>query len=237
MPAIHRYASLPSTMLTASELARAGAEHGTVVVADEQTAGQGRLGRAWHSEAGTGLYATFILRPRVCPESLPLVTLSLGLAAVDAIQIKSGVTCDLRWPNDVLVREKKCAGILAQLCGGVLLAGIGCNVNQREFSSELRDIATSLRMASGQEQSRDELLDRLVESVLAHVDLLITAGKDPVLRAFTQASSYVRGKRVIVEAPERTLTGITDGLDPQGFLWLREDTGKRTLIVAGGVRP
>jgi BirA family transcriptional regulator, biotin operon repressor / biotin---[acetyl-CoA-carboxylase] ligase len=236
MRTIHRFATVESTMTKAAELAELGAAAGTVVIADAQTAGQGRLGRSWHSEPGAGLYLTEILRPRLAPENLPLVTLTLGLATAEAITNVSGVACDLRWPNDVLIGSRKCAGILAQLQDDVLLAGIGINVNHMEFPPDIAHLATSLRLATGQEQSREQLLDALLGSIDTHLETLFRDGREPVLRAFTAASSYVQGRRVIVEQATE-LSGITDGLDPQGFLILRLDNGTRKLILAGGVRP
>ena len=98
-------------MTLASELASAGAVSGTVVGAEEQTAGQGRHGRSWHSEAGSGLYVSIILRRRFTPTALPVVTLALGLAVREAILKTTELACDLRWPNDLLIQSKKCAGI------------------------------------------------------------------------------------------------------------------------------
>jgi BirA family transcriptional regulator, biotin operon repressor / biotin---[acetyl-CoA-carboxylase] ligase len=237
MRTIHRFATVDSTMTKAAELAAGGAESGTVVVADEQTSGQGRLGRTWHSEPGAGLYLTQILRPKLCADSLPIVTLALGLATAEAMASTAGVNCDLRWPNDVLIGSRKCAGILAQLQDDVLLAGIGINVNHTTFPAEIAHLATSLRIATGRGQSIEQLLNALLDSIDSHLDTLFRDGKDPVLRAFTVASSYVRGRRVIVEQGSAELRGTTDGLDPQGFLRLRQDNGTRKLILAGGVRP
>ena len=224
-------------MQVAIELAEKGCESGTVVVAKQQTAGQGRFGRTWHSEPGAGLYMSQVLRLKLCADSLPLVTLALGLATAEAITQIGSVAPDLRWPNDVLLNGKKCAGILVQLVDGVLISGIGINVNHASFPQDLSDIATSLRQATGREHDRDKLLDVLIGSIDDHLDRLMLNGRDPVLRAFSQASSYVRGRRVVVEQNGTELTGVTDGLDPQGFLLLREDNGRRTLILAGGVRP
>jgi BirA family biotin operon repressor/biotin-[acetyl-CoA-carboxylase] ligase len=237
MPEVHRFASVASTMTTAAELARSGAESGTVVVADEQTGGQGRLGRSWHSEKGAGLYATFILRPGLSSDSMPVVTLALGLATAEAMSRTAGVACDLRWPNDVLVNDRKCAGILAQLQETAVLAGIGINVNHTSFPDDIAATATSLRLATGREHSVEALLAALRTAVDGHLDLLRHGGRNELLRAFEHASSYVQGRRVLVDTPDRVLRGATDGLDEQGFLWLRQDDGKRTLIIAGGVRP
>jgi BirA family transcriptional regulator, biotin operon repressor / biotin---[acetyl-CoA-carboxylase] ligase len=237
MPEIHRFESLPSTMLKAVELAQAGCPSGTVVVAAEQTAGQGRFGRSWHSEPGAGLYMSEVLRLKICPDSLPLVTLTLGLATADAIIETAGVAPDLRWPNDVLLNGRKCAGILVQLHDGVLVAGIGVNVNQTEFPADLAATATSLRQCTGRSYDLNKVLDALVSQIEQHLDNLLTNGRESVLRAFSQASSYVRGRRVVVEQNGVEMKGVTEGMDPQGFLFLRQDNGQRTLILAGGVRP
>jgi BirA family transcriptional regulator, biotin operon repressor / biotin---[acetyl-CoA-carboxylase] ligase len=174
---------------------------------------------------------------KICPDSLPLVTLALGLATAEALTNLAGVAPDLRWPNDVMLRGKKCAGILVQLHETVLIAGIGINVNHTFFPPELADTATSLRLVTGREQSSEKLLANLVDAVDEHLQNLLQNGRESVLRAFSQASSYVRGRRVIVDQSGTEITGVTDGLDPQGFLLLRQDNGKRTLILAGGVRP
>ena len=233
---IYRFEVLGSTMHRAAELAAQGCPTGSVVVADEQTAGHGRYGRAWHSEKHTGLYMSQVLRLKICTDSLPLVTLALGLATAEAISKTAAIGCDLRWPNDVLINDRKCAGILAQLEPVGLITGIGINVNQVSFPADLQTIATSLRIATGKEHSREALLDALIESVGTFLHTLMSEGKEPILRAFSAASSYVHGRRVAVEQAGATLTGTTEGLDPQGFLILRETTGKRTLILAGGVR-
>ena len=234
---IHRFASLPSTMDKAAELAEADCPSGTVVIADEQTSGQGRHGRAWHSEADSGLYMSEVLRLKICPDSLPVVTLASGIATAEAISTVSGVACDLRWPNDVLAGGKKCAGILAQLYGNTLVLGIGINVNHAHFPEDLSGIATSLRIESGGRRfSRDELLATLIGSLDRTLEILLRDGKEPILRAFTQVSSYAQGRRVVVDQGAEHIEGVTEGLDPQGFLYVRQDNGKRTTILAGGVR-
>lgn len=207
-------------MLEAARLAAEGAPHLTVVGADEQTAGQGRLGRAWHSEPGAGLYVSLVLR---LPEP-GLLTMALGLATAEAI----GVPCDLRWPNDVMIGRKKCAGILVTTEQGAFIAGIGINLNHTAFPPELAGIATSLRIETGREQSRPAILDALLPAV----ERWIAADRNTVLQTFGRRSSWVRGKRVVAEGAH----GVTDGLDEHGFLWLRLEDGTRQRIVAGGVR-
>lgn len=228
---------MDSTMSEASRLAEQGAPSGTVIGAEEQTAGQGRLGHLWHSEYGVGLYVSIILRRQYAPATLPVVTLALGLAVREAILAYTNLACDLRWPNDVLMESKKCAGILALLEGSAIIAGIGINVNHSSFPEELSGVATSLRLASGCVHSRERLLVELLASVDRYCDLLETQGRAPIIDAFARASSYVSGRRVCVEQDGSLLRGTTAGLNDSGFLILRSDDGTNRLIVAGGVRP
>src|SRR5712692_1403093 len=153
-PRIVRFETIDSTMREAARLAAEGCEAGTAVVSDEQTAGQGRHGHKWHSEKHAGLYVSIVLRPKLSPDSLPVVTLTLGLATAEAISQTTGLRCDLRWPNDVMLSGKKVAGILVQLCDSAAIAGIGINVNQTGFPSEIAAEATSLRMESAREHLR-----------------------------------------------------------------------------------
>jgi BirA family biotin operon repressor/biotin-[acetyl-CoA-carboxylase] ligase len=229
-------ASTKSTMITATALAQAGSPSGTVIGADEQTGGQGRYGRYWHSEPFKGLYMSEVLRLPIARDTLPVATLALGLAVSDAIVRTSDIVCDLRWPNDVMARGKKCAGILVQLHDDAIVAGIGVNVNHLLFPSDLTSTATSLRLITGREQSREKLLVALIQSIDTYCEMLTTQGKEAILRAFEAASSFVRGRRVVVDQGGKRLEGTTEGLDPTGFLVLRENGGKRTLILAGGVR-
>jgi BirA family biotin operon repressor/biotin-[acetyl-CoA-carboxylase] ligase len=184
----------------------------------------GRHGRKWISVAGVGLYVSIVLAAK----PVPVIMLSLGLAAREAI----GRRADIRWPNDILVNEKKCAGVLAQLEGDTIIAGIGINVSQTEFSDDLEAPATSL-LLEGMTVSREDLLVALIEGV----DRYTRLSSDEILRQFTSASSYVSGKRVRVEAGVAGIEGVTCGLDPAGFLRVREDNGTETTILAGGVRP
>jgi BirA family transcriptional regulator, biotin operon repressor / biotin---[acetyl-CoA-carboxylase] ligase len=210
------FKSLDSTMIEA----RRDLQPGRVVVAEEQTAGMGRHGRKWLSEPGAGLYVSVILAAK----PVPVIMLSLGLASRRAIGCG-----DIRWPNDVLINGKKCAGVLAQLEADTIIAGIGINVAQTEFPDDLETPATSL-LLEGVTVSREDLLVALVE----FVDRYTRLSSDEILREFTNASTYVSGKRVRVETG---LQGVTCGLDPAGFLRVREDNGAETTILAGGVRP
>ena len=212
---IHRYDSVDSTMRIAAEL-----PIGDVVVAGEQTAGQGRHGRSWHSQKGDGLYCSIVLPPT------PLLTLALGLAVAEAI----AVPCDLRWPNDVMINGLKVAGILVHLIEGKAVSGIGVNLNHTEFPPALE--ATSLKLQTGHDTRPSDLLDRLLPAVESYAPL----PPDDILRLFTRASSYAAGRRVTVDLPEGRIEGTTIGLNPDGYLIVRKPDGTDTLILAGGVR-
>ncbi len=219
---MYYYRSVDSTMHVAAALPL-----GSIVVAEEQTAGQGRHGHSWHSEPFAGIYCSIVLPPT------PLLTLALGLATAEAIAIP----CDLRWPNDVMIGNKKTAGILVNLVEGKAIAGIGINVNHTFLPPELE--ATSLRLHVGQAVApanppiaREPILNALFDAV----DAFTALAPDDILRLFTKASSYAAGRRVVVHQPEGILHGTTAGLSPDGFLIVRKDDGTDTLILAGGVR-
>ena len=229
--------TIASTMPEAVRLAQQGCRSGTLVGADEQTAGYGRQGRPWHSAAGHGLYVSVVLRFPFPPDSLPVLAMAIGLAVQESIQQTAGIACDLRWPNDVLIHDKKCAGILTQLEGNAVIAGIGVNVNHAGFPPEIARLATSLRIASGRAHSREDLLIALLPAIDSLCALLGEQGKGGILDMFAHASSYVFDRRVTVDQGDATITGTTAGLNDSGYLLVRGDDGKQNVIIAGGVRP
>jgi len=218
---IYHYTSIDSTMRIAT-----GLQLGDIVTADEQTEGQGRHGRAWYSERFTGLYCSFVLLPT------PLLPLSLGLAAKRAIAVATGIVCDLRWPNDIMLDERKVGGILVQLVDGKAIGGIGINVNHSRFHHDLAAEATSLRLHAGREFRRSHILDALREAIPYYT----AETPENLIRLFTHASTYASGRRVRVQQQEGVIEGTTAGLDASGFLIVRKDDGTDALIVAGGVR-
>jgi BirA family biotin operon repressor/biotin-[acetyl-CoA-carboxylase] ligase len=223
--------TLDSTMTLATLLARDKCPHGTIIGADEQTAGIGRQGHSWHSERGTGLYVSIVLR---LAKPAPVITLALGLAVQEAIAQLTGLAPDLRWPNDVLIDGLKCAGILTQLDGDAVIAGIGINVSQAAFPPDLE--ATSLLLA-GATVTRENVLATLVQAIDRCCSILQEQGPDAILRMFEASSSYAVGRRVRVDQVDGVVEGVTRGLDPAGFLIVRRDNGQDTTILAGGVRP
>jgi BirA family biotin operon repressor/biotin-[acetyl-CoA-carboxylase] ligase len=233
---IEWFQSVSSTMTPAARLARDGCPAGTIVGADEQAAGIGRHGHSWYSGAGAGLYVSIVLRLPLEARTLPILMLALGLATQEAITEVTSLAPDLRWPNDVLLDGRKCAGILAQLEGDAIVAGIGVNVNHSEFPRDLEPLATSLRLSGASAVSREDLLVALAHAVERCCKILTEEGADAILRLFTRASSYAQGRRIRVEQDGAMIEGVTCGLDPSGFLVLRQDNGKEIAILAGGVR-
>jgi BirA family transcriptional regulator, biotin operon repressor / biotin---[acetyl-CoA-carboxylase] ligase len=231
---IEWFDTIDSTMIAAAKLARASCSSGVIVGAEEQTAGMGRQGRSWRSDKGAGLYVSIILRLALGARDLPVVMLALGIAAREAIAEVTSLSPDLRWPNDVLIGGRKCAGILAQLEGTAVIAGIGINVSHSDFPVELN--ATSLKM-EGSGVRREEVLVALAHAVDRCCTILAVEGSGAIVRIFEASSSYARGRRVRVEQSGGTIEGTTAGLDASGFLILRNDDGAEVTVLAGGVRP
>ncbi len=238
----HHYYKIGSTNVEAMASASAGAPEGSVFVAEEQTAGRGRAAHQWESAASAGIYCSVVLRPGLPPAQALVLSLAAGLAVHSAVQqIDSGVLPDLKWPNDLLLDGKKFCGILTEMNAEptrvrYMVVGIGINVNQAMFPVELQPIATSLRLVSGTEWSRVELCAALLKSLdREYRDLLEKPGAhESILRRFQELSPMARGRRVRVEE-SGDFEGVTEGLDPQGFLQVKTAVGLRT-VLSGTVR-
>jgi len=233
-------AEVDSTQRVARELARAGAGEGTVVVAEAQSVGRGRLGRTWHSPPGANLYCSIVLRPALPPARVPELALVVGLAVARAVE-SLGLPARLKWPNDVLLDGRKVAGILTEMDGElervhVVIVGIGVNVNAAcdDFPPYLRDKATSLAVAAGARVDRIGFAARMLmemETCLArHRD-----GGFAALRADWETRSALAGRRVTVAAPDGSISGEVAGLDDDGALRLVDYTGRVRRVVAGEV--
>ena len=240
---VHHYYSIGSTMDVASELAHHGAPHGTIVLAEEQTAGRGRLGHSWYSERSTGIYCSLILRPKMPAALGPVLTLAAGLALADTVSELAHQPADLRWPNDVLLGELKCGGVLLEMTAEAELVkhlglGIGVNVNQQAFPQELAGEATSLALVAGRRLSRAEVLETLLHALDGRCRQFLDAGSASVIADFQLRSSFAWGRRVVVENQSGSFTGATQGLDSTGFLLvLRDDTASVEPVLAGTLRP
>lgn len=244
---LHHFPTADSTNTLLLEAAANGAPEGTVYLADAQTQGRGRGGHTWHSSPGDGLYLSVLAKPRLPLREALWISLATGLAVQSAIKTVTGLDIDIRWPNDLLLPQpagpgKKLGGILVETAvepGPEALLryaviGIGININHESFPPELSSIATSLRIATGESQSRNALMT----AILRALDLELTAleaHQPGLLDRFTAASTWVRGKRVHV--PEQGgYTGTTAGLDPNGYLLVDADDHTQRTVLSGGVR-
>ncbi len=236
---LHFFPSIGSTNTRAMQEGEAGAPDGSVYLANEQTGGRGRGAHQWHSAAGSGLYVSVLLRPRMAPADVLWFSLAAGLAVHDALRQVTSLEADLRWPNDLLFGAKKFCGILTELNAEVtrvrhLVIGIGINVHQKSFPPELRELATSLRIETGRSWPRQEILLALLQSLERKTVALTeeTSSRAELLGRLERASSWIRGKQVTVE---EGYSGTTAGLDARGFLLVKTADGVRT-VLSGGVR-
>lgn len=238
---LHHFYKIGSTNTSAMAAAAEGAPEGSVFLAEEQTAGRGRGANTWRSEGSTGIYCSVVLRPELPPSEVLAFSLAAGLAVRAAIeQVDSRITTDLKWPNDLLIDGKKVCGILAEMNAEAtrvryIVVGIGINVNQASFPKDLG--ATSLRLATGSEWSRVELVAALLKSLDREYHQLCDdpEAKQEILRRFAESSSWVQGKAVRIEENGASFDGATEGLDQRGFLRIRTAKGTKT-VLSGTVR-
>lgn len=238
---IRRFDVLPSTNDEALRLADAGAPAGTAVVADSQTAGRGRAGHSWSSPPGVALYASLLLRPTLPPETVPLVTMACGVGLADAVRSATGLPARLKWPNDVLVNGRKCAGILCERSDGAVVCGFGLNVNTPPERLPERPIfpATSLaaEAGGGRRFDREALLSVALERIGAEVAALEAPSGAAALADTFSALDALRGRRVRVDegAGGGTTEGVDVGVAASGALLLRLPDGSIREIWAGSV--
>ncbi len=237
---IVHYFRTDSTNNAALALAAKGAAHGTVVLAEEQTAGRGRFGRNWFSEKSSGIYASVILRPPLAPSAAPMMTLMAAVAAHQAVSTTTGLPVDIRWPNDLLVNGKKVCGILTEMNAEVdrlhaLVIGMGINVNHQEIPAELREIATSLSLESGKAVSRTHLLVTLLKELERKYHLLLDEGGAAITRRWSAASTFAEGRRIRVRTNAGEFLATTAGLEPSGALRIRREDGREEAMVSGEI--
>ena len=239
-PKVLRFESLPSTNTELARRASEGAEEGLSVVAEEQTAGRGRLQRAWSSPKGAGLYFSILLRPGMPQDHWPLITFMAALAVGDALNEAAGVKTDIKWPNDLLSGERKICGILAEAIdtrtGRAVIVGIGINLTQAAFPAELMDVATSVSQASRREPEREAILAALLLAISRWYSLLSEPdGREKIVAEWSSRSSYATGKLVQVSNGNEVFQGTTCGVERDGALRLKTPNGAIKLVRAGDV--
>lgn len=230
-----------STNERAKQLAREGALHGMIVIAEKQLQGKGRLGRFWYSPSGTGIWLSMILRPKILPFEAPKLTLLAGVAAARAIQQVAHLTPEIKWPNDILLEGKKVSGILTEMSAEMdainfVIVGIGINVNllPEDFEPELKDIATSLAIQKGEKISRVHLLQCFLREMEALYEEFLHNGFADILDEWKQWTNLL-GRRVKINMiSDEFLATIVD-IDDSGSLVVEREGGEIQHVFSGEV--
>lgn len=238
---VHYYAETDSTQNRCQELAKEGAPEGTLVVADTQTGGKGRLGRVWHSPPGTSISMSLLLRPQLELQRCPQLTLLTAVAIVEAIRGIYTIPAEIKWPNDVLVNGKKICGILTELNAesdriNWLIIGMGINVNTlpEQFPEEVLDVATSLRIVKGESMRRVPLIQEILRRLENLYDLYVAEGFAPIRKRW-EACAITIGKRVTIRTLHGSFQGLAEGIDDSGVLLVRQDNGELTRVYSADV--
>lgn len=229
-----------STNDEAKRLAAQGAPHGTLVVAEEQSAGKGRRGRSWASKKGGGIFLSLLLRPEFSPECASMLTLVAALAVEEGIRRTTGLSCGIKWPNDMVTDGRKLVGILTEMSTDAdairyVVVGIGINANTAEFPAEIRDTAASLRLALGAPVNRAALIAAVLNAwedfyaeFLKKLDLsLLKESYNKLLVNF--------GREVRVLTPGDEYNGISRGITDKGELLVELDDGELREVMSGEV--
>ena len=232
------FSSIDSTNTFAKTLALDGASEGTVVVADHQTVGRGRLNRAWLSEPGMSLLFSLIVRPTMNPERLGVLSLMAAVAVVQGICDITPIELESKWPNDVLIKGKKICGILLEsvfqnleLVGVII--GVGLNVNQTVFVDELRDKATSLKLTLGRSVDRNTILALVLKRMENLYEILQAGGHEHILELW-KVHTKMLGKGIKISQRGTTIEGIAKSVGANGELIIQSD-GVEAKVFAGDV--
>lgn len=237
---IHRFESLPSTNEEAKRLARAGAAHGEVVIADRQPAGKGRRGRSWLDLGGRNLFLSAILRPELPAAKAPRLVAVAAVSVAEALE-SLGLEARLKWPNDVEIQGKKVCGILLELAAkgeaiDFAVVGIGVNLEGRPeaFGEEVAERATTLERELGRRTDREEVLRRILDRLDHWQAFLGSQGFAPVRERYRFLSSTI-GARVRMIESDRILEGLALDVDEDGALWVKDDEGREERFLSGDV--
>ena len=238
---IHHFETLPSTNDLAKELASREAPEGSLVVAECQSQGRGRLGREWDSPPGVGLYASLLLRPPLPPTEMPQITLTTAVAVVRAIRRATGVAPGIKWPNDLLVEGKKVGGILTEMETEsdrirYLVVGLGLNVNNREFPPPLNRTATSLALVAGSSFNRPGILRAWLEEFEALYDLFLHQDFGVILQEWREYNVTL-GQMVTVRQGPREISGLAVEVAGDGALLVQQRTGEVIRVTSGEIAP
>ena len=236
------YDSVESTNDLAMSLATRGViAPGTVLVADRQTKGKGRLGRTWESPAGANIYISLLIRPDLEPRDTTMLTVLSAVAGALALRRLCSLPISIKWPNDLVISNRKLGGILTEVRAdpdrvALAVIGMGINVNMygRDLPESIRDIATSVRMETKKIHPRNEIIIQLLREFEHWYSILKKEGKKPLLDAWRNNSSTL-GRKVNVVMQDISLSGIAEDIDNNGMLILKMRSGKRKTICSGDI--
>lgn len=237
---IIRLSEVDSTNTYAAKLAVDGEPEGTVVIAEHQTAGRGRLGRRWVSPPGMNIYASIILRPKVPPRDAPLVTFAAAVALARAVRGLYKLDAGIKWPNDLLINGRKAAGILTEMSAEPelvrhIILGVGMDVNmpREAFPKEIRDTSTSIMLELGGKVNRAELLRRFLEELEKYYLMMVDGKREEILDGW-RSLSLTLGRMVKVTGMSGEKVGFARDIDPEGGLILEAD-GRAETVTSGDV--
>jgi BirA family biotin operon repressor/biotin-[acetyl-CoA-carboxylase] ligase len=238
---IHVFQETTSTNDVAARLARGGAAEGAVVFAESQSKGRGRLGRAWVSPPGKGLWFTVLLRPDIAPQGATQLTVAAATALWRAIALQTGIQTEIKWPNDILIGGKKAAGILTEMSAELdhlreVLLGIGMNVNLEadDFPPDLRRTATSLRLHAGRKINRADLAVAVMRELDRDYQLVTEGHFDQVAEQWEERCGTL-GRQVVIRRGSHVTRGRAESLDDDGALLVRGAHGHLERIIGGDV--
>lgn len=233
--------TVDSTQKVAHRLAQEGCEEGTLVIAEEQVGGRGRLNRAWHSPKTTGIWMSLVLRPQIPPHEAPQLTLLAAVAIVQAIEDITNIKVDIKWPNDILINGKKLVGILTEMQADAdqihsVIIGMGINVNQQgaDFNDELSSIATSLSIEKGEKISRATLVQAILKRLEELYYQYLKAGFAPI-KILWEAYAITIGRNIIARTLKGSIEGLAKGITPEGTLMLEDLEGKMHYIYSADI--
>ena len=232
---------IDSTNNLVKEYANNNAQEGLVIIAESQTGGRGRMGRFWHSPPETGIYLSILLKPNLKPDHLSFITLLAGVSAISTINEISHQPANLKWPNDILINDKKVCGLLCEMTqekgnSFSVVIGIGINVNQlpEQFPKDLKKTATSLRIVNGSPINRLTVIQSLLTTLDREYRFLLAEGGHSVIKKW-KLNTDLFGKKVSVKRGSVIITGTAMNLDELGRLVLRRDNGHAEVIDSGEV--
>jgi BirA family transcriptional regulator, biotin operon repressor / biotin---[acetyl-CoA-carboxylase] ligase len=238
---IKHYHSVETTQTIAYQLAQEGAMEGTVVIAEQQTNGKGRLDRSWHSPVGSGLWMSIILRPNLPPQHAPQLTLLAAVAIVRAIESELDITCKIKWPNDILLNGKKAVGILTELHAEAdrinsVIVGIGINVNMKsdDIPNDLVDKATSLAIEAGQDVNRASLAQAIFVSLEKIYGEYLKHGFT-FIKLLWESYSVSIGKEIVARTLHGVIKGYAKGITDEGVLMIEQDNGEIKYIHSADI--